>query len=103
MFHRAPIRTTNNVRRLLRASCDPADIRPNVWGATTCRLPSKVDSISPRSPTSEEYFKMTSFRAHSKQNMRGALFWADSKLREGVRWVESGGRGKKSVIHSLHK
>jgi Rps23 Pro-64 3,4-dihydroxylase Tpa1-like proline 4-hydroxylase len=68
--------------------------------------PVKVDRLrccvsnyyfSPRSPTGEDYFNVTSFSARPEQKLRRALAWADRRMRHLVRLAAPRGVGKKDV------
>jgi Rps23 Pro-64 3,4-dihydroxylase Tpa1-like proline 4-hydroxylase len=53
--------------------------------------------FSPRSPTGEEYFNVTSFSAWPNQPVKRLLARADNSLRQAVRAVAPDGLGKKDV------
>ena len=59
--------------------------------------------FSPRSPTGQDYFHVTSFSARPEQKVRRAVAWVDSKLRRVVRLVLPNGLGKIDVYQGRVK
>lgn len=53
--------------------------------------------FSPRSPTGQDYFNVTSFSARPEQKIRRTLAWVDNKLRQAVRMVVPAGLGQNDV------
>ncbi|MGH8742279.1 MAG: 2OG-Fe(II) oxygenase, partial [Burkholderiales bacterium] len=53
--------------------------------------------FSPRSPTGQQYFNVTSFSARPEQKMRRLIAWADGKLRNAVRIAVPRGLGRKDT------
>ncbi|MEH0165265.1 2OG-Fe(II) oxygenase [Paucibacter sp. JuS9] len=59
--------------------------------------------FSPRSPTGEDYFNVTSFSARPEQPLRRLLARADNGLRQAVRMLVPQGLGKKDVYQGPKK
>lgn len=59
--------------------------------------------FSPRSPTGQDYFNVTSFSARPEQKLLRAMAWSDNKLRQAVRFVFPQGLGKKDVYQARPK
>ncbi len=59
--------------------------------------------FSPRSPTGQDYFNVTSFSARPEQKLLRAVAWADNKLRQAVRAVIPKGIGKKDIYNGQPK
>jgi len=59
--------------------------------------------FSPRSPTGQDYFNVTSFSARPEQPLRRLLARADNGLRQAVRWLAPRGLGTKDVYEGQKK
>ncbi|BDT60627.1 hypothetical protein MasN3_41210 [Massilia varians] len=70
-------------------------VSPVVIDRTRCCVSNYY--FSPRSPTGENYFNVTSFSAWPNQPIKRALARIDNSLRQGLRAVAPRGLGKKDV------
>lgn len=59
--------------------------------------------FSPRSPTGEEYFHVTSFSARPEQKLRRLVAWTDGKLRRGLRAIVPSGLGRKDTYQARNE
>lgn len=59
--------------------------------------------FSPRSPTGEDYFNVTSFSAWPDQPVKRVLARLDNSLRQAIRAVAPGGLGKKDVYEGTKR
>lgn len=92
------VTVTSKFNRLVLMETTPSSwhsVSPVVIDGSRCCVSNYY--FSPKSPTGEEYFHVTSFNARPNQKVRRIISVLDSKIRQGVRAVIPGGLGRKDI------